>query len=134
MRWRIRGRLMLVAPTECCESPVVAALIQSWVEDKAHPLASVLYFELRESMRNGGGPACLRQRIVLSTAEREAVRARVFFDNALYRELVELVNSHYREELRMEDLADPTLLEESRRALDRLTRLMGLGAVYDFQR
>ena len=41
---------------------------------------------------------------------------------------------HYREELAPADLADPRLLDESRAALDELTRMLGLGAIYEFQR
>jgi succinylarginine dihydrolase len=44
------------------------------------------------------------------------------------------VRGHYREELAPQDLADPQLLREGRDALDALTRILGLGAIYDFQR
>jgi len=44
------------------------------------------------------------------------------------------VRAHYRDRLVFADLADPTLLDESRTALDRLTQLLGLGSIYDFQR
>ena len=43
------------------------------------------------------------------------------------------VDRHYRDELTVADLADPELLDESRRALDELTGLLGVGSVYDFQ-
>ena len=33
-----------------------------------------------------------------------------------------------------DDLADPKLLEESRAALDELTKLLQIGSVYEFQR
>jgi succinylarginine dihydrolase len=52
---------------------------------------------------------------------------------ALYAQLIEWVTRHYREQLSAEDLADPALLEEGRAALDRLTQILGLGAVYRFQ-
>ena len=44
------------------------------------------------------------------------------------------VERHYRDELRPADLADPTLLEEGRTALDALTGILGIGSVYPFQR
>jgi succinylarginine dihydrolase len=43
------------------------------------------------------------------------------------------VEKHYRDRLTPADLADPTLLTESRRALDELSRLLGLPNVYPFQ-
>jgi succinylarginine dihydrolase len=48
--------------------------------------------------------------------------------------LTEWVTTHYRDRLSYEDLADPSLLMESRTALDELTQILGLGAIYDFQR
>ena len=51
-----------------------------------------------------------------------------------YVELRGWVERHYRDRLTLADLADPQLLDQSRRALDELTRLLALGPVYDFQR
>ena len=47
----------------------------------------LLAFDLRQSMRNGGGPACLRLAVDLTPAERAAIAARVFLDDALAGEL-----------------------------------------------
>ncbi|MGC8604425.1 MAG: N-succinylarginine dihydrolase, partial [Desulfomonilaceae bacterium] len=41
---------------------------------------------------------------------------------------------HYRDRLRLEDLGDPQLLYESRKALDSLTSILRLGRIYDFQK
>jgi len=48
--------------------------------------------------------------------------------------LQELIQKYYRDRLVPGDLADPQLLEESRRALDELTKILGLGSIYPFQR
>ena len=40
---------------------------------------------------------------------------------------------HQEEELSQEDLGDPMLLDEVRKALDELTGILGLGSIYDFQ-
>jgi succinylarginine dihydrolase len=85
-------------------------------------------------MRNGGGPACLRLRVVLTPAEWAAVPAGVKLTEATYAALCAWVKRHYRERLRGSDLGDPQLLGESRRALDELTALLGLGSIYPFQR
>jgi succinylarginine dihydrolase len=84
-------------------------------------------------MRNGGGPACLRLRVPLTTFERAAIRANVFLDEPLARALEAWIVRHYRDRLAPEDLADPGLLDETRRALDELTQLLRLPAVYAFQ-
>ena len=85
-------------------------------------------------MDNGGGPACLRLRVVLKTEERLAVNGKCWITPKRYGELTKWVEKHYRDKLSAQDLADPALLDESRTALDRLTGILGLGPVYDFQR
>jgi succinylarginine dihydrolase len=130
---RPEGGLLLVAPSECAEDPAVAALLERLVAE-AGSIREVLTFDLKQSMQNGGGPACLRLRVELTSDERAAIGARVWLDEALHAELVAWVERHYRDRLMPADLADPTLLGESRRALDELSRLLGLGSVYPFQR
>jgi len=126
------GRLLLVAPAECREHARVADYLHALVRSGG-PIAEVMTFDLRQSMRNGGGPACLRLRVTLTDAERAAIRARVFLDATLDAELDAWIRAHYRDRLAPTDLADPALLDESRRALDALTRILGLPAVYPFQ-
>jgi succinylarginine dihydrolase len=126
------GGLLLVAPAEVHENPPVAALLERFIAPGG-PLAEVITFDLRESMRNGGGPACLRLRIELTSEERAAIAANVFLDDALATSLELWIARHYRDRLAPADLADPALLDESRRALDELTQLLRLPAVYPFQ-
>jgi succinylarginine dihydrolase len=126
-------RFLLVAPMECRENPATARYLDHLLAQNG-PIAEVIVFDLRQSMRNGGGPACLRLRVVLTAAERAAVGARVFADAALLDALDAWVRRHYRDRLAAGDLADPALLDESRRALDELSTLLRLGSVYDFQR
>ncbi len=127
------GRLLLVAPAECRENARVDACLNALVASGG-PIAEVLTFDLKQSMKNGGGPACLRLRVALSDKERAAVRANVFLDDPLAAALEKWIRAHYRDRLAPSDLADPLLLDESRRALDELSRLLQLGNVYPFQR
>jgi succinylarginine dihydrolase len=85
-------------------------------------------------MRNGGGPACLRLRVVLNEQERQAVNPAVLMSDALFGRLNTWVDKHYRDQLSEADLADPQLMIESRTALDELTQILQLGSVYSFQR
>jgi len=94
----------------------------------------VHYLDVRQSMNNGGGPACLRQRIWLTDEERAAVKAHVFYSAALHESLAHWVRKHYRETLYAKDLQDPLLARETMTALDELTGILQLGSVYDFQR
>jgi succinylarginine dihydrolase len=130
------GKMFLASPAQCLKSRRSQELL-SWITESAsNPISEVKYVELEESVKNGGGPACLRLRVVLGQAERQAVAqsANVFLTPALYFSLVNWVQTHYRDRLRFKDLADPELLEESRRALDELSQLLKLGSIYDFQR
>ncbi|MDB5172217.1 MAG: N-succinylarginine dihydrolase, partial [Phycisphaerales bacterium] len=108
------------------------AFLEKLVESRT-PVKSVHFVDVRHSMRNGGGPACLRLRVVLTEAQIAAVAPGVFLTDMLYAALVAWVTRHYREHLHADDLADPRLIDEGRAALDELTRLLGIGSVYPFQ-
>jgi len=128
------GSMALVSPSECAETPRVKAAIDRVIADDANPLKRAIYMDVRESMRNGGGPACLRLRVPMTAGELGAINSASLVDAAKLTELRSWVVRHYRESLRAEDLADPALLRESRSALDELTRILALGSIYDFQR
>lgn len=127
------GGMRLVVPQECRERPAVWRYLESLVADGG-PIRELQVFDLRESMRNGGGPACLRLRVVLTEAERKATHAGLWIDDARYAALTGWVTRHYRDRLSVSDLADPALLDECRTALDELTQLLDLGSLYPFQR
>jgi succinylarginine dihydrolase len=126
------GRFLLVAPAECRAHRAASQLLDGLVESGS-PIAEVMTFDLRQSMRNGGGPACLRLRVPLTSDERDAIPANVFLDEALAADVEAWIRRHYRDRLAPADLRDPALLDESRRALDELTQLLALPAVYPFQ-
>src|SRR5262249_16833051 len=126
------GRTLLVAPKECEENDRVRAFIARLVEGDG-PIDEVRYFDLRQSMHGGGGPACLRLRVVLTEREEQAIAPGVRFSPELDRTLVDWIEGHYRDRLAPHDLADPALLSEAQTALDELSRLLGLGSLYPFQ-
>jgi len=126
------GSMCIVAPKESEERPAARAFLQRVLAED-NPVKAIHYLDVRESMNNGGGPACLRQRIRLTEEERAAVKARVFYDEALHKDLEAWVSRHYRERLAPDDLRDPGLAREGMVALDALTQLLRMGSVYDFQ-
>ena len=91
-------------------------------------------FDLRQSMRNGGGPACLRLRVRADAGGARAhSRATSFSTMRSPRRSTPGSARNYRDRLAPEDLADPALLDESRRALDEVSQLLRLPSVYPFQ-
>ncbi len=129
------AKLTLIAPTETRENNRTAAYVASLTSFAESPIGAAEYVEVRESMRNGGGPACLRLRIVMTDEERAAAAQGFVLTDALADQLEAWARAHYREEIAPVDLRDPALITESRAALDELTRILPLGGdFYPFQR
>jgi len=126
------GKTALVIPQECENNPRVWDYLQSLVNGDS-PIDQTLVFDLKQSMSNGGGPACLRLRVVMNDAEIAAANQATLMNDNLYGTLNKWVIAHYRDRLTEADLADPQLLNESRSALDELTKILKLGSIYPFQ-
>ena len=125
------GTMALVAPVESGEGrprEIIDGILKG-----DNPIQSVYFSDLRQSMANGGGPACLRLRVVLTGDELSQVHPGYVLDDKKFVLLEEWVKAHYRETLAVEELCRIELLEESREALDELTRILGLGKIYAFQ-
>ena len=128
------GGMALIAPTDCREEPAIVRAIDRIVSDGDNPIREVHYVDVRQSMQNGGGPACLRLRVVLGRADLAALAHGVLLTDGLSLQLEGWIERHYRDQLVPADLADPRLLDEGRTALDELTGILGLGSIYAFQR
>jgi len=124
-----QGGMLLVVPAECRENARVSAFLDRLVAE-GDPIREVASFDLRQSMRNGGGPACLRLRVVLSDAQLAALRGRVILDRRLHADLSAWVRRHYRDRLTAQDLADAALVDEVRAALKALESVIELPGLY----
>lgn len=128
------GMMAIIAPTECQTNPRAKILLEKLVKSDKSPIKDIHYVNLRESMQNGGGPACLRLRIPLKRQEIDSITPEVLLTEKLYLRLISWVEKYYRDKLMPKDLQDPKLYEESRQALDELTKILNLGSIYSFQR
>jgi succinylarginine dihydrolase len=126
------GSTCLIAPEECRTHPRVRLYLDGLVGD-GRAIRSVHFVDVRQSMRNGCGPACLRLRVPLTSQQLRCVHPGVMLTPSLYRSLVSWVERHYRDQLQPQDLADPKLLDEGRAALDALTQILRVGPIYRFQ-
>lgn len=127
------GSMMLVLPQESRDHKGVWCYLTELVKAD-NPIDELRVFDLRESMANGGGPACLRLRVVLTQDEMRAVNPAVMMNDTLFTRLNDWVDRYYRDRLTQADLVDPQLLREGREALDALSTILQLGSVYPFQR
>ena len=110
------GAMTLVAPTECRETPSVAAWIERHRASNG-AIRRVEYVDVRQSMANGGGPACLRLRVACDPA---TVDPRFLVDDARLDRLSPVIAAHWPEEIAAADLQSPTLIasiEAARTAL-----------------
>jgi len=126
------GKMALVLPKECRGGKTEALVREIIAQD--NPIGQSYFVDLEESMKNGGGPACLRLRVVLTDREARSVTEGFILSNHRLKAITQWVNKRYRDTLNIRDLADYQLFKESCQALDELTRLLGLGAIYSFQK
>ncbi|MBS4695406.1 N-succinylarginine dihydrolase [Aeromonas allosaccharophila] len=127
------GEMAIIAPTECRDNPAVSAYLDKLLT-QGTPIKTVHYMDVKQSMRNGGGPACLRLRVAMNDQELAAVNPACLINDSQFARLDGWVDRHYRDRLTLDDLRDPALVQESRSALDELTQILKLGSVYPFQR
>lgn len=118
-------KMCLLCPIECREDIKVRTTIEHIIQDDDNPITNVDYIDVRESMGNGGGPACLRLRVVLTSAELAAVNSAFLLTVEKIEALQSWVNTHYRETLTVDDLVSPTFADECRAAADALEVMMG---------
>ena len=126
------GRMHLLAPLESQQNTRARGFLERVLGSGL--VGGIDYLDVNGSMRNGGGPACLRLRVPLTDDESRKLAGSVLLDAQLEHTLGAIVERRYRDRLKLADMADPELMVEAHTALDELTQTLGLGSVYDFQR
>lgn len=99
------GEMGLVIPLEAWEHPRVRAWLDGMLASNG-PIRRVLPVDVRQSMANGGGPACLRLRVV---ADPATVDPRFLLDEAKIARIEAVVTRHWPETIRPDQLGDPAL-------------------------
>jgi succinylarginine dihydrolase len=116
------GDTCLIAPTEVRETPAVWAWIERHVAGNG-PIRRVELVDVRQSMANGGGPACLRLRVV---ADPATVDPRFIADHAKLDRLSEVIAKHWPEEIHHEGLQRGALIADVERARNALLEALDL--------
>ena len=116
------GAMTLVAPTECRETPSVAAWIDRHLASNG-AIRRVEFVDVRQSMANGGGPACLRLRVACDPGD---VDPRFLVDEARLDLMAKVIGRHWPEEIAIADLQAPALIASVRAARGRLLEALDL--------
>lgn len=127
------GGMTLVCPIECKENSSAHHCVLRLI-DEANPIDQVEFLDLRQSMNNGGGPACLRLRVAMTDSELAKIHQGVLFTGQLCNQLNQWVQTHYRDELHPDDLRDPDLADEVKNAFADLSTILKLPAEVLFDR
>ncbi|WP_367187522.1 N-succinylarginine dihydrolase [Henriciella sp.] len=128
LQWPGEDRLVLLAPLETQETESTRAFCEAMVAGNG-PIGRVQYVDVRQSMRNGGGPACLRLRVVMSDDEIASVHPGVMLDETKIDALQGIVRRTYRDRLTPADLADPQFANECQIAREALLEELGLSSL-----
>lgn len=118
------GGMVLLLPGEAREVPAVLAWLEELVAANG-PIRRLEFMNLRESMRNGGGPACLRLRVVLGEDELAAMDQRFLLDAAKCDRIGNLIAEFWPERIAPGDLGEPALWQQCLTARAALLDLLG---------
>ena len=116
------GDMTLIVPGESRETPSVSAWLQRHVESNG-PIRRVEVVDVRQSMANGGGPACLRLRVV---ADPATVDPRFLVDNAKLDSMTDVIERHWPAQIHADHVQDPALVADVERARSALLETLDL--------
>jgi succinylarginine dihydrolase len=116
------GGQALILPAEAREMRSVWAWLEAMVAGNG-PIRRLELVDVRQSMANGGGPACLRLRVV---ADPATVDPRFLVDDVRLDRIAAIVEQHWPESIAPDQLADPALWAQVEAARAALLDLLGL--------
>ncbi len=119
------GGMALILPRESEASAPVKTWLDALVAGNG-PIRAVHYVEVRESMRNGGGPACLRLRVV---ADPATVDPRFLLDATKADRLARVIEAHWPQRIADGDLGNPDLWAQAWSARRALLSALNLSAL-----
>ena len=118
-----QGEMEIIAPIEAKNNEVTRKLFEKIIADN-NPIKKVHYLDVTQSMRNGGGPACLRFKILLNNSDIELIKSKynVFLNENLYNILKDWINEFYPDKL-VSEMLNNDLLELNNKALKELENI-----------
>ena len=128
------GTMAIVAPEDARDDPPSRAFLERVVDARRAGARGPLHRRASVDAQRRRPRVPAPPRAARPPTKRAPSAPASSSTTTLYDALSSWVDRHYRDRLAAGDLADPELLRESMRALDELTGILALGAVYDFQR
>jgi succinylarginine dihydrolase len=116
------GEMALILPSEARDTPSVWNWLQEHVAGNG-PIRRLEVVDVRESMANGGGPACLRLRVV---ADPATVDPRFLVDDAKLDQIAAVIEQHWPETIAQDEIGDPALIARIQAARTALLDLLGV--------
>jgi succinylarginine dihydrolase len=116
------GEMSLIVPTEARETPSVWSWIERHLAGNG-PIRRVEVVDVRQSMANGGGPACLRLRVV---ADPVTVDPRFLVDEGKLDRIADVIRRTWPEQIGHDRLQEPALIAQIERARSALFEELGL--------
>jgi succinylarginine dihydrolase len=117
------GENCIVAPLEAKNNPHAHSVLKRIEAAKDNNVNKVHFIDVRESMKNGGGPACLRLRIIMTPQQMAAIPPQYHFNAANHEKIAEFVSKNYPEEIAPEMIYNPNF---ARQIIDVSTKLLEL--------
>lgn len=116
---------VLICPSEVKRNPHAMKIAQ-----ELPTIDRVLYVTINQSMKNGGGPACLRLRLPLTPKELAHIHQGVRFTSSLYNDLRLLIEKEYPEHFVPSNLCNPTFRAKNKLILRHIADLLSLPTLY----
>lgn len=116
------GQPTLIAPIEVRQTPSVWEWLERHVAGNG-PIRRIKLVDVRQSMANGGGPACLRLRVV---ADPSLVDPRFLVDETRLAAIAATIEQYWPEQIRSDELQEPALVGDIEQARSALLQTMGL--------
>lgn len=113
----------LIVPSECMES----AAVRGWADRMAAsngPIRRIIPVDVRQSMANGGGPACLRLRVV---ADPATIDQRFMLTGATADAIAGVIERHWPQDIAPDELGDAALAQQVVSAREALLAELDLG-------
>lgn len=119
------GGMLLFAAKECEQNPQAKKVIHRLIAAD-NPIDEIAYFDVSQSMANGGGPACLRLRVVLSEQERQNILPSVLLNENNYQELRRIIDDYYVDNFSFDLIRDESFLRLCKESHEAICQILGL--------